>query len=125
MFHCLARDAADTLIGSQGAARSKKAWTQVYRALHHNKAFDRCKEVLGKNSGFPDSIKDFAIAFRELQYKREKADYDPNCKLTKQEVAIDIERARQAIADYKSVALKHRRAFGAFLLLEHRKPKPL
>jgi uncharacterized protein (UPF0332 family) len=118
VFHCLARDAADMLIGSKGANRSQKAWTQVYRALQHNKAWERCKKVVDLT--FPDSVKDFAAAFRILQHKRHRADYDPDSRLTKQEVAIDIEYARQIIADYKAESIKHRRAFGAFVLLERR-----
>ena len=76
-----------------------------------------------KKHNFPDSVKDFAIAFRQLQQKREQADYDPESKLTKQQVAIDIEYARQVIADYKAETLKNRRAFSAFILLEKRPSK--
>jgi uncharacterized protein (UPF0332 family) len=121
VFHCLAHDAADMLIGSKGADRSQKAWIQVYRSLQHNKAWERCAKV--KTLTFPDTIKDFAYAFRSLQHKREAADYDPECKLSKQQVVIDIEYARQVIADYKAENKKHRRAFGAFMLLEKRPEK--
>lgn len=123
LFHCLARDCADMLIGTQGANRSKKAWLQVYRALHHGRAWERCNDV--NKFGFPDSVKEFAAQFRSFQLKRENADYDPTLKLTKGEVQIDLEVARQTVTDYKLESIKHRRAFAAFILLEKRKEKKL
>jgi len=58
-----------------------------------------------------------------MQHKREQADYDPNSRLTKQQVEIDIDFVRQVIEDYKAENLKHRRAFSAYILLEKRKDK--
>jgi uncharacterized protein (UPF0332 family) len=43
LFHCLARECADLLIGGNNAKRSDEAWRQVYRALEHGIAKDRCK----------------------------------------------------------------------------------
>lgn len=107
------------LIGSAGANRSEKAWLQVYRALHHGKAKDRCDKAIKHD--FPEPIVELAAAFKQLQIKRHDADYDPSTKLTKAQVATDLEYARQVITDYKAEQIKHRRAFAAFVLLEKRK----
>lgn len=119
MFHCLARDCADLLIGSAGADRSMEAWQQVYRSLEHGIAKDRCKkkDMIKK---FPKQIEDFANAFATMQEKRHRADYDPSASFTKSEVAADVALVEQTILDYRSVSSKHRRAFCAYVLLKQR-----
>lgn len=114
MFHCLARNCADTLIGGTGSIRSKPAWRQIYRALEHGPAKTRCKEKL--ISKFPQAIEDFANLFVAMQEKRHNADYDPYIKLTKSEVRLDIRTAEQAIADFSAAPIKDRRAFSAYVL---------
>lgn len=42
MFHCLAQDCADLLIGRTSSSRSAGAWRQVYRSLEHGLAKTQC-----------------------------------------------------------------------------------
>jgi uncharacterized protein (UPF0332 family) len=58
VFHCLAKNCADLLIGGNNAQRSKPAWAQVYRALEHNNIKNMCgksekiKKVSERNRRF-------------------------------------------------------------------------
>lgn len=116
MFHALAKCGADSLVGSAGAQRSDEAWKQAYRALDHGfvrKACDK-KDIFTK---FPSEIQDFANLFLEMQVKRHKADYDPNEKLFKSAVLVDINRVESVVEKFKTASLKDRRAFAIFVLL--------
>jgi hypothetical protein len=119
MFHCLARECADLLIGGTSSERSKAAWRQVYRALEHGPAREKCKqkETIRK---FPKEIEDFANMFVTMQEKRHEADYDPFARFAKSEVVVDIAAVEAAISKFRSVRLKHRRAFCAWVLLKNR-----
>lgn len=120
LFHRLARSCADLLVGGEGAAKSKHAWRQIYRALNHGTACDACKQknVLSK---FPKGIEDFGHAFVAMQEKRHAADYDPQERFTKSEVLSDIAIVEQAISDFESQDAKDRRAFCAFVLFKNRR----
>jgi uncharacterized protein (UPF0332 family) len=113
LFHTLCVTCANMLIGAQGTHR---AWTQVYRAVEHRVAKDNCRrrEMIER---FPVEIQVFASMFAQMQEKRHRADYDPNERLYKSEVASDIVAARASILAFQSVELKHRRAFAAYMIL--------
>lgn len=114
MFHALAYDCANLMIGGQKADRSKHAWRQVYRSLEHGAAKTACgRAEIGQ---FPSGIIDFAGNFRALQSKRHSADYDPTCRLTRSEVERDIDIAEESIRKLSLCGAKDRRAFAAFVL---------
>lgn len=119
MFHALARQAADLLVGGQNSDKSKPAWRQVYRALEHNPVCNACRDQ-AMLSKFPKGIEDFANAFVALQRKRHNADYDPYVRFTKSEAATDVILARQAIISLNASAKKDRRAFCAYVLFKKR-----
>jgi len=119
LFHCLARDCADLLIGGSNAVRSAEAWKQVYRSLEHGFAKDRCRDK-GTIQKFPKQIQNFANYFVLMQEKRHSADYDPTAIFSKLDVVADIETAERAVIEYKSVPAKHRRAFCAYMLFKKR-----
>lgn len=121
VFHTLARNCADMVVGSsKGATRSENAWKQVYRAVEHRATKNACQDrnMIGR---FPNTIQDFASAFTTLQSKRHSADYDPHVTAYKDTVEIDIALAEQAIEDLKCTSIKDRRAFAAYILLKIRK----
>lgn len=118
LFHCLARNCADLLVGGTNATRSRHAWRQTYRALEHGFAKSACKD--GIISQFPKAVEDFANSFVSLQEKRHAADYDPSIRLTKSEVIADIQTANAAIFEFQKVPLKDRRAFSAHVLFKKR-----
>lgn len=115
LFHALAQCCADTLIGSTGAERSMPAWLQVYRSFDHGVAKNACtgKKTIEK---FPQDIQDFANLFVTMQEKRHAADYDPSTRLLKSAVENDIAAAELAISTLRTVPIKHRRAFAAWVI---------
>jgi len=115
LFHCLARDRADLMIGGTGANRSRPAWAQVYRALEHGLARTQCenRDVVAK---FPKPIENLAICFVMIQKKRHLADYDPLARFSKSGVQADIKVAERAILSFQAEAPADRRAFCAWVL---------
>ena len=119
MFHCLARCCADTLVGKARAGRSKPAWRQAYRALEHGHARSQCTRPTIRE--FPPEIGAFAILFVDMQRKRHIADYDPEGRWHKSEVAEDIDTTADIIARFERAPVQDRRAFAVYVLLKSRK----
>lgn len=123
LFHTLAKDGADLLVGKTKRSRSKHAWRQVYRGLEHGSAKHACenKEILRK---FPPPIQDFGDLFVRMHQARNNADYDPYATFTKSSVEAYIIRAEEAIKGFEKVPVKDRRAFCAYVLFTVRKWEP-
>lgn len=115
VFHELARTCADALVGATKAKRPNKAWVEVYRGLEHGKAKDACGGA--SNIAFPQGIKDFADAFKQLQTARHSADYDPMVRISKVEALGFIALAEDSIAALKSAGSKDKVAFAAWVLI--------
>ncbi len=115
MFHCLAAICADLLVGGEGSERSEPAWRQVYRALEHGAARQRCNRA-AMIQKFPAEIQDFAEKFVLMQRRRHQADYDPEARYDKDAVLQDIIAVAEAIAKLRQVPVKDRRAFAVYLL---------
>jgi len=118
VFHTLARQNADLLIGATRAARNGNAWKQTYRALDHGVCKKNCMN--SAVSAFPRDIQDFANFFVTMQKKRHSADYDPTYRTYKSEVLLDLAQAHQTITDFENAPIRDRRAFAAFVLFKHR-----
>ena len=117
LFHCLARSCADALAGRSRSVGNRPAWRQVYRALDHGQAKKRCAQAPGR---FPEAIRQFGRRFVALQSKRHYADYDPDHRLRKTEVAADIEDVRTTIARFLAAPAGDRRAFAIHVLVKAR-----
>ena len=122
LFHCLARECANLLIGGDGSSRSDEAWLQVYRSLEHGQTKSRCmnKTMIRR---FPKGIEDFSNAFVTMQQKRHEADYDPSASFAKSEVEADIILVEEAVRKFNQEPTTDRRAFCAYVLLKQRDPK--
>ena len=107
LFHALAREVADLLVGT-GAVRGSRAWTQAYRGIEHGFARNACREA--RSAGFPPAIQRCAELFLMLQEARYSADYDPNNRLTRAEALRWIDRAVEAIRSLHSATRADRRA---------------
>ena len=118
VFHALARECANALVGDDESNRSKRAWVQVYRGLSHSDAKIACSRALGIN--FPEEIKEFADAFRQLQPARHEVDYNPIIELEKNDVINYINIAGDSIEGIKNVDKKHKVAFAAWVLFKKR-----
>jgi len=116
LFHCLAENCADMLVGEPGSGRSQPAWLQAYRALEHGRAKQRCerKDFIRR---FPPQIQGFAENFATMQDKRQTADYDPSASFTQSVVIGDIDYAADVIAQFRQAPERDRRAFAAYVLM--------
>ena len=119
LFHALARNGADLLVGAHDSARSKQAWRQVYRALEHGAAKNAChnQSII---SQFPRPIQNFADLFVTMQIKRHDADYDPAKRYTRSEVLRDIADVETALAAFAAQPRRDRQAFSAYVLFRAR-----
>jgi len=118
LFHALAKDAADLLVGV-GTNRPDKAWSHLYRSLQHGDARTHCEAARGMT--FPPQIKDCAYLFVELQQMRHDADYSPDRRYLRSDALQAIKHAEDAIAALKAAPKRDRRAFAVQLLHKKRR----
>jgi len=117
LFHSMAKDAADLLVGV-GPNRPDKGWRHAYRALEHGVAKNACAEV--RNLKFPSGIVSCADTFVKLQKARHAADYDPTHRVLRAEAMAFVSEADSAIRTLRTAPRKDRRAFAIQLLLKRR-----
>ncbi|QRE74160.1 hypothetical protein F1D61_11540 [Methylobacterium aquaticum] len=119
LFHIVAQDCADRLVG-QGPNRPDKAWRQTYRALNHGDGKRACAQL--RALGFPATLVQTGDAFRTLQEQRHLADYDPDHRVTRADALAAIAAAENGIANLRATSNKDRIAFAVQLLLRPRSP---
>lgn len=120
MFHALARCCADMLVGVSPASRSEGAWRQVYRALEHGAARNRCSNQNMLNE-FPLRIRQFAEKFVEMQRERHTADYDPRAYFSRSDVIQWIQETGGIITRFNKVTARDKRAFAVYVLFNLRR----
>ena len=123
LFHTLANNAANLIVGSRSSTRTMQAWRQTYRALDHGRVKRQCTERRSRQilKRFPQGIQDFADQFVEMQRRRHLADYDPFEHFSRYSVAQYIEETRSAIVEFENVDRDDRRAFAVFVLFDLRR----
>ena len=123
LFHVLASNCADLLVGSRSSTRTRQAWRQTYRALDHRQVKSQCTERRPKHilARFPQEIQDFAEQIVRMQRIRHLADYDPFEHLSRSAVSQLIEETKTVIAEFREVGRDHRRAFAVFVLFNLRR----
>ena len=107
LFHTLANNCADLIIGQRSAAQTNRAWSQSYRALEHGEVRRKYSNNPGKNilkTEFPEEIRKFTEHFVTMQVERHKADYDPLEAFTRSGVQQQILESRTAISVFEQVA---------------------
>jgi len=119
MFHALAENNANTLIGVSNDLRNSPEWVRTYRALDHGRG--RSQMIGSAINQFPDTILDFAETFIHLQELRHDADYNPLSVFTRSEVTTTISRAEEAVKRFIETAARNRRAFAAQVLFTARR----
>lgn len=118
LFHALAHDCADLLVGT-GDTRSDPAWAQVYRTLEHGVAKNSCKTAASR--GFPAGIVSFADTFVIMQEERHRVDYDPLARYVRPEVLVLIDNCEQAIKDLAAAPRSDRKAFAVWVLFQKKR----
>ena len=117
LFHALAADGANLLVGS-GVNAPDQAWAHTYRALDHGFAKSACTQV--RALGHPEAICRTAADFVSLQRRRHEADYDPLLRFKRADATDAIALAETAMVNLKSAGRTDRRAFAVQLLLKRR-----
>ena len=121
LFHCLAANCADMVVGGQSAMRNQESWRQVYRALDHGPAKRRCGDR-NTLSGFPSEIRQFAQVFIQMLDLRHSADYDPDSDVpTRDEVIKYINDAEDTIRQFPASPIVDRRSFAVHVLMGARR----
>ena len=120
LFHCLAKNCADTLVGRTRAHRSGPAWRQAYRALEHGHAKNQCSNQSAIRQ-FPVEIQDFGGHFIDLQRQRHYADYAPNTDYHRLAVVSLIDETERVIAQFNTAPTGERRAFAIHVLFRTRR----
>ena len=121
LFHCLATNCADMVVGGPSAKRIQESWRQVYRALDHGPAKRRCGDR-NAVSAFATEIRQFAQIFIQMQDLRHSADYDPDSDVpTRDEVIKYINDAENAVRHFSSSPIADRRAFAVHVLMGSRR----
>lgn len=120
VFHALARECADQIVGKANRAAIPRAWSQAYRALDHGRVKQVCasanSRVKAAYRRFPEAVRGFGDTFVALQTKRHACDYDPlMAPLQVGEVTADINTAEQAIKEFLCADAKDRKAFCVFV----------
>ena len=123
LFHTLAGNCADMLVGSRSSTRTRQAWRQLYRALDHGQVKRQCTERRPKRvlARFPQEIQDFADQLVRMQRIRHLADYDPFEEFSRSAVSQYIEETKAAITEFNQVSRDDRRAFAVFVLFDLRR----
>jgi uncharacterized protein (UPF0332 family) len=116
LFHAIATDAANLLVGAR--QRAGGAWSHAYRSLDHTFAKKACTQA--RKLGWPPPVAACADAFIWLQEIRQKADYDPDQRFLHAEARLAIRSAGDAIARLRSASKRDRRTFAVHLLLRKR-----
>lgn len=118
MFHALAKQSADMLVGATRGNRSQRAWRQAYRSLEHGLAAAQCKRPIIRR--FPVEIQEFGEKFADNQQLRHAADYDPDASFTRIETLRLIDVADSAIWDFERSDAIDKRAFAVYVMFRSR-----
>lgn len=117
LFHALAKECADRLVGT-GRARPDKAWRHAYRALNHGDVKNACRQL--RTFGFPPELIQVGDIFQGLMLQRHDADYDPTHRVTRADALAVISLAEEGMAKLGSAAVRDRVALAIQLLLKQR-----
>ena len=119
MFHALATCCANTLVGTSYIVRRQPEWRRIYRALEHGYARQQCSNQRAL-AHFPPAIRQFARHFAGSQQLRHLADYDPDARLTRDEVLQLIDETEEIIQAFNRAPADRRRAFAIHVLFRTR-----
>ena len=119
LFHALAQNGADELVGKTASLRGSEAWQMAYRGIEHG----RVKTVFRNGSfmaRFPPAIREFGRFFVVMQADRQLADYHPHERFAKYFVLKRIGDAERMIARFRAAKAADRRTLSSRILFRSR-----
>ena len=114
MYHALARNNADLLIGPSETEGSSPEWNQVYTALGGDSAFELMQADFSRQ---PEVMRRFVDVFLAAHHQRLLAEEDPATTFTADQAWDCVERAVSTISEFLSIEPEQRRTFAVQLLL--------
>ena len=118
MFHALATNNADCIIGTSNGPLSRHAWDCIYRGLEHGIA--RIQLQQDQHLFSPDTRR-FGDTFGRLQEVRQRADYDHTRTFDAIVANTWIDRAEEAIRGFMQVSVDERTAVAVQSLIRRRR----
>ena len=118
MFHSLAKQSADMLVGATRGSRSQRAWLQMYRSLEHGLAAAQCKRPIIHR--FPEEIQSFGKMFIYNQRMRRDADYNPDVSYIRSDVLQLIDDTERVVLDFERSDAIDKRAFAVYVMFRSR-----
>jgi uncharacterized protein (UPF0332 family) len=120
VFHAVAKEAADQLVAR--TQRDTPRYQQVYKSIEHKRLRNVCEDLAKSTpptkyarylpaSGLGSELVAVATAVSELQESRNLADYDSLFRAKTSDVALAIEKARNAVARLSSADREQKRIF--------------
>lgn len=118
MFHALATNNADCIIGTSNDPLSRHAWDCIYRGLEHGIA--RIQLQQDQHLFSPDTRR-FGDTFGRLQEVRQRADYDHARTFDAIVANTWIDRAEEAIRGFMQASVEERTAVAVQSLIRRRR----
>ena len=121
LFHALAQNGADELVGKTAALRESDAWQMAYRGVEHGRATSvfRNGPFMAR---FSPAIREFGRFFIEMQNSRQRADYNPRANFTKSFVLECISDAERMVARFRAANATDRRTLSSRILFKSHRP---
>ena len=117
VFHALAANNADVLIGPAHNQLTADAWIRIYRGLNHNHARSQLQQ---NRTNLSAGVRTFADLFRDLQIERHNADYNPQATFTARTATTWLNEAESAINDFLQTSRTERAAIAILTLVRSR-----
>jgi hypothetical protein len=129
VFHAVATQAADDLVGSRH--RATPQYALAYRSIDHGSLRRFCDDVTKPQmpakyskylprGGFGPNLPVFAAAVVGLQEKRHLADYDSLFRVRTSDAELAVATGRTAIAEFRNAGRTPRKAFLLLVVLSPR-----
>ena len=115
MFHTLAANIANSLIGASPEDQRRWAWQQAYRAADHRPTRNKLSRA-SLGGRFPRAVRLFGEVFTLTQQARHSADYDPHSEFLATDVANIVDKAETAINDFNQIPEDIRRDLAIHIL---------
>ena len=117
IFHALAANNADVLIGPAHNQLTTDAWIRIYRGLNHNHARSQLQQ---NRANLSASVQTFSDLFRDLQNERHNADYNPEATFTIQAATTWLNEVETTITDFLQTSRNERAAIAILTLIRSR-----